>query len=96
MIVQSYHTIIRSLYGRDAFENFFGFFGILCFFLARKSEDLGVMLPMQNLLKSPENNDVTDQIMEQLVKTATQTPRDHSTVISRRRRSRNSQRKSRE
>uniref|UniRef100_H2Y742 FH2 domain-containing protein n=1 Tax=Ciona savignyi TaxID=51511 RepID=H2Y742_CIOSA len=39
-------------------------------------------------------DDVTDKIMEQLVKTATQVPRERSTPVSRRKRSRNAQRKS--
>ncbi|XP_078493542.1 FH1/FH2 domain-containing protein 3 isoform X3 [Ciona intestinalis] len=54
----------------------------------KKSEHL----PSSPSVTSPD--DVTDKIMEQLVKTATQVPRERSTPVSRRKRSRNSQRKS--
>nr|CAB3246107.1 FH1/FH2 domain-containing protein 3 [Phallusia mammillata] len=59
---------------------------------ARMSTD-SVSSPAAPPVMSP-SDDMTDQIMEQLVKTATQAPNNRSAPVSRRKRSRNAQRKS--
>ncbi|XP_076821423.1 FH1/FH2 domain-containing protein 3-like isoform X2 [Clavelina lepadiformis] len=56
----------------------------------RKSNEAG----NQSSSKGSASDDVTDQIMEQLVKTATHAPRERNAPVSRRKRSRNAQRKS--